>query len=111
MLRLRVFDPPRLASYQQSHTARDQTTDAGDDQPAANQKTDIASLTPQIIQCSGSKKFYLLGKHGAQIASNEEKVAFNRITAVRRDPKVLRRVSRTLIKEGLHFANLFYIFD
>jgi hypothetical protein len=30
---------------------------------------------------------------------------------VRRDPKVLRRVSRILIKEGLHFANLFYIFE
>jgi hypothetical protein len=30
--------------------------------------------------------------------------------AVRRDPKVLRRVSRILIKEALHFANLFYIF-
>jgi hypothetical protein len=77
MLRLRVFDPPRLAPYRQSHTARDQRADAGDDQPAANQKTDIASLTPQIIQCSGSKKFSLLGKCGARIASNEEKVAFN----------------------------------
>ncbi len=31
--------------------------------------------------------------------------------AVRRDPKILRRVSRILIKEGLHFANLFYIFE
>ena len=30
---------------------------------------------------------------------------------VRRDPKVLRRVSRILNKEGLHFANLFYIFE
>jgi hypothetical protein len=30
---------------------------------------------------------------------------------VRRDPKVLRRVSWILIKEGLHFANLFYIFE
>jgi len=30
---------------------------------------------------------------------------------VRRNPKVLRRVSRILIKEGLHFANLFYIFE
>jgi hypothetical protein len=30
---------------------------------------------------------------------------------VRRDPKVLRRVSRILIKEGLHFANLIYIFE
>jgi len=27
------------------------------------------------------------------------------------DHKVLRRVSRILIKEGLHFANLFYIFQ
>ena len=30
---------------------------------------------------------------------------------VRMDPKVLRRVSRILIKKGLHFANLFYIFE
>ena len=30
---------------------------------------------------------------------------------VRRDPKILRRVSRILNKEGLHFANLFYIFE
>jgi hypothetical protein len=30
---------------------------------------------------------------------------------VRRDPKVLRRVSWILNKEGLHFANLFYIFE
>jgi hypothetical protein len=30
---------------------------------------------------------------------------------VRRDPKVLRRVSPILIKEGLHFTNLFYIFE
>jgi hypothetical protein len=30
---------------------------------------------------------------------------------VMRDPKVLRRVSRILIKDGLHFANLFYIFE
>jgi hypothetical protein len=30
---------------------------------------------------------------------------------VRRDPKVLRRVSRILIKKGLHFANLFCIFE
>jgi len=30
---------------------------------------------------------------------------------VRRDPKVLRSVSRILNKEGLHFANLFYIFE
>ncbi len=30
---------------------------------------------------------------------------------VRRDPKILRRVSRILKKEGLHFANLFYIFE
>ena len=29
----------------------------------------------------------------------------------RRDPKVLRRVSRFLNREGLHFANLFYIFE
>jgi hypothetical protein len=29
----------------------------------------------------------------------------------RRDHKVLRRVSRILIKEGLHFANIFYIFE
>jgi len=29
----------------------------------------------------------------------------------RRDPEVLRRVSRILNKEGLHFANLFYIFE
>ncbi len=29
----------------------------------------------------------------------------------RRGPKVLRRVSRILNKEGLHFANLFYIFE
>jgi hypothetical protein len=29
------------------------------------------------------------------------------VPGVRRDPKVLRRVSRILIKEGLHFANLF----
>ena len=27
---------------------------------------------------------------------------------VRRDPKILRRVSQILIKEGLHFADLFY---
>jgi len=31
--------------------------------------------------------------------------------SVRRDPKVLRRVSRILNKESLHFANLFYIFE
>jgi hypothetical protein len=31
--------------------------------------------------------------------------------AVRRDPKILRRVSWILNKEGLHFANLFYIFE
>ncbi len=31
--------------------------------------------------------------------------------AVRRDPKILIRVSRILNKEGLHFANLFYIFE
>ena len=31
--------------------------------------------------------------------------------AVRRDPKVLRRVSWILNKEGLQFANLFYIFE
>ncbi len=30
---------------------------------------------------------------------------------VRRDPKVLRRESWILNKEGLHFANLFYIFE
>jgi len=30
---------------------------------------------------------------------------------VRRDPKALKEVSRILIKEGLHFANLFYIFQ
>jgi len=30
---------------------------------------------------------------------------------VRMDPKVLRRVSRILIKEGLHVAILFYIFE
>ena len=30
---------------------------------------------------------------------------------VRTDPKVLRRVSQILHKEGLHFANLFYIFE
>jgi hypothetical protein len=33
------------------------------------------------------------------------------IICVRRDPKVLRRVSWILNKEGLHFANLFYIFE
>ncbi len=33
------------------------------------------------------------------------------IPPVERDPKVLRRVSRILIKEGLHFANLFYTFE
>jgi hypothetical protein len=31
--------------------------------------------------------------------------------SVRRDPKVLRRVSQNLIKEGLHVANLFYVFE
>ena len=30
---------------------------------------------------------------------------------VGRDSKVLRRVSRILIKEGLHFANLLHIFE
>ena len=30
---------------------------------------------------------------------------------VGRYPKVLNRVSRILINEGLHFANLFYIFE
>ena len=34
-----------------------------------------------------------------------------RESSVRRDPKVLRRVSWILNKEGLHFANLFYIFE
>jgi hypothetical protein len=33
------------------------------------------------------------------------------VIVVRRDPKVLRRVSWILNKEGLHFANLFYIFE
>jgi hypothetical protein len=33
------------------------------------------------------------------------------VPPVRRDPKLLRRVSQILIKEGLHFANLFYIFE
>ncbi len=32
------------------------------------------------------------------------------VGVARRDPKVLRRVSRILIKKGLHVANLFYIF-
>ena len=35
----------------------------------------------------------------------------SRVFGVRRDPKVLRRVSWILNKEGLHFANLFYIFE
>jgi hypothetical protein len=34
-----------------------------------------------------------------------------RVNVVRRDPKVLRRVSWILNKEGLPFANLFYIFE
>jgi hypothetical protein len=33
------------------------------------------------------------------------------VTVVGRYPKVLRRVSRILIKEGLQNANLFYIFE
>jgi len=33
------------------------------------------------------------------------------VSCVKRDPKVLRRVSQILNKEGLHFANLFYIFE
>jgi len=43
---------------------------------------------------------------GEHILLLEEQLAF-----VGRDPKVLRRVSRILIQEGLHFANLFYIFE
>ncbi len=38
-------------------------------------------------------------------------IIFSYALIVGRDPKVLRRVSRILIKEGLHFANLFYIFE
>ena len=37
--------------------------------------------------------------------------AIDGLVTVRRDPKVLRRVSQILIKEGLHFANPFYIFE
>ncbi len=47
----------------------------------------------------------------AEMHAEAQDVAGHEGGDVRRDPKVLRRVSRILNKEGLHFANLFYIFE
>ncbi len=54
---------------------------------------------------------YIGTKYGDEAA--QEWTSGKKITLsdVRRDPKILRRVSRILNKEGLHFANLFYIFE
>jgi hypothetical protein len=49
----------------------------------------------------------IMDRHALRVKAIRECIELS----VRRDPKVLRRVSRILVKEGLHFANLFYIFE
>ncbi len=56
----------------------------------------------------------ILEKWEAALAVDDPELAHKELLAdrgVRRDPKILRRVSRILNKEGSHFANLFYIFE
>ncbi len=54
-----------------------------------------------VVRCRGRHGFRLIPVSKCQL----------RRRFVSRDPKVLRRVSRILIKEGLHFANRCYIFE
>jgi hypothetical protein len=65
---------------------------------------------------AGIKKFKEKGKAGVtkELIQMHDMNVFCPIeveSLVRRDPKVLRRVSWILNKEGLHIANLFNIFE
>ena len=67
----------------------------------------------RFIVCTSHHHITLLGEFKGELGYKYHLMFLASTTTlgVRRDPKVLRRVSWILNKEGLHIANLFNIFE